>query len=127
MKDFIDKRRVKLLKSREKIENQYKKQLGLIDNYINVLEKSAIAETDEVEAIAFKLYMQLDSVSKVADVINSLDFRIITNSIQGKRKYNSNDITAIITNKDANVEENLKEAVQEIQKMNYGKSGKRWF
>ncbi len=127
MQENIRRRKDILLNAKEKITKEFECKVKTLDRYIDVLEKSIICEEDSIENIAFKLYLQLDNVSKVAKIINGLGFRLDTNSYVGKRKYTSNDITAIITNKDATVEEDLKEVVQEIQKMNYGKVSKRWF
>lgn len=127
MQENIRVRKEVLLNAKEKITKEFERKTKTLDKYIEVLEKSIIHKEDSVENIAFKLYLQLDNVSNVAKTINELGFRLNTSSHIGKRKYTSNDITAIITNKDATVEEDLKEVVQEIQKMNYGKVAKRWF
>ncbi len=127
MKENIRMRKEKFLNARAKVTNEYKRKIELLDKYIRTLDNSEINEHDDIDTIVFKLYMQLDNVSKVAKVVNELGFRIITNSYIGERKYNSNDITSIITNKDALVSNELKESVQEIQKINYGKISKRWF
>lgn len=123
----IEIRKEVLLKAKSKLIKEHESKISTLDKYIQVLEKSIINENDTVEVISFKLYMQLDNVAKVANAINNVGYRIKTTSHKGERKYNSNDITAIITNKEAKVDKELKEVVQEIQKMNYGKISKRWF
>lgn len=125
MSEKIIKRIEKLTKSKEKILIEADKKVSKINKYIEILNKSEIQENDSFETIVYKLYMQLDNIKLVADEINALGYRIKTFSYKGHRKYQTNDITEIITNKDANVDEDLKEVVQEIQKINYG--GKRWF
>ena len=125
MSEKIIKRIEKLTKSKEKILIEADKKVSKINKYIEILNKSEIKENDSFETIVYKLYMQLDNIKLVADEINALGYRIKTFSYKGNRKYQTNDITEIITNKDANVDEDLKEVVQEIQKINYG--GKRWF
>lgn len=127
MQENVRLRKKVLLNAKEKIIKEFEYKAKTLDMYIGVLEKSIVYEGDSVETIAFKLYMQLDNVSKVSKKINELGFRISTNSHLGERKYTSNDITAIITNKEAIVDTDLKEVVQDIQRMNYGKVSKRWF
>ena len=125
--NHIQERKLKLEKSKNKIIKEYNNRIDKINQYIKVLEKSKIKKHDNVETKIYKLYMQLDNVTSVANKINNMDYRISTNSKKGKRKYTTNDITYVITNKEAIVEKELKEVVQEIQKINYGKQGKRWF
>lgn len=127
MNNYIAKRLEKLINSKEKIIKEYDDKIKKLDEYINILNNCEIKNNDNFETIVYKLYMQLDNVSFVAKEINKLGYRVITESWQGKRKYSSNDITFIITDNNANVDEKLKEVVQEIQRVNYGKSSKRWF
>lgn len=125
MNKTINKRIEKLAKAKEKIIKEANNKINKLDKYIEILNKSEIVENDSFETIVYKLYIQLDNVKLVADEINRFGYRIKTFSWKGERKYNTNDITKIITNKEADVDKDLKEAVQELQKMNY--EGKRWF
>lgn len=75
------------------------------------LKINTVDVNDTVETIIYKKYIELENVSKVTDYINGLGYRIETSgSKQGKteRKYTSNDISSIITNKNVNVEKKLK-------------------
>lgn len=115
-------RREKLLKNKDDLVIK----ISTIDKYIRILDYSMVDEEDSLETKVFKLYMQLDNTTKVALSINDLGYRLKTDSHIGERKYTSNDITFIITNKLADVDIELREVVQAIQKENYGQANRRW-
>ncbi|HBF8940467.1 TPA: hypothetical protein KO175_004485, partial [Clostridioides difficile] len=93
--------------------------INKIDSYLKILEESIIDESDHVELVVFKLYLQLENVVKVTETVNDLGFRIKTNTYARERKYSTNDITSIITDPFANVVEDLKILVQDRQRKNY--------
>lgn len=117
--DFIKKKQEKLLKLKKKVKKNYDSNINKIDSYLKILEKSIIDESDHVELVVFKLYLQLENVVKVTETVNDLGFRIKTNTYARERKYSTNDITSIITDPFANVVEDLKILVQERQRKNY--------
>ena len=117
--DFIKKKQEKLLKLKKKIKKNYDSNINKIDSYLKILEESIIDESDHVELVVFKLYLQLENVVKVTETVNDLGFRIKTNTYARERKYSTNDITSIITDPFANVVEDLKILVQDRQRKNY--------
>lgn len=127
MNEIIKKKILELNKVKNNIEQEYEYELDRINQIINIISSFDINQTDNVDEIVFNLYILLNSVKKVADYINEIGYRIDTTSKQGKRKYNSNDITAIIKNKDAMVNNEIKTIAQEIQMLNYKNVSKRWF
>ncbi|CDA11212.1 hypothetical protein [Intestinibacter bartlettii] len=127
MNEIIKKKILELNKVKNNIEQEYEYELDRINQIINIISSFDINQTDNVDEIVFNLYILLNSVKKVADYINEIGYRIETTSKQGKRKYNSNDITAIIKNKDAMVNNEIKTIAQEIQMLNYKNVSKRWF
>lgn len=127
MNEIIKARILELNKARNEIEQEYESELDRINQVIKIINSFDINKTNNVDEIVFNLYILLNSVKKVADYINEIGYRIETTSKQGKRKYNSNDITAIIKNKDAMVNNEIKTIAQEIQMLNYKNVSKRWF
>lgn len=117
--DFIRKKQEKLLKLKKKVKKNYDSKIDKLDLYLKVLEESVIDESDHVELVTFKLYLQLENVVKVTRTINDLGFRIKTRTYSKERRYTTNDITSIITDSFANVDEDLKMLVQERQRKNY--------
>lgn len=127
MNEFTKTRILQLEKARDEIKREYEAELESINQVINIIKSFDINNVNNTDEVVFNLYILLNSVKKVADYINELGYRIETTSKQGKRKYNSNDITAIIKNKDAAVDDPVKTIAQEIQKLNYKNVSKRWF
>ncbi|HFL3523733.1 TPA: hypothetical protein ACG3Q9_003316 [Clostridioides difficile] len=117
--DFIRKKQEKLLKLKKKVKKNYDSKINKLELYLKVLEESVIDESDHVELVTFKLYLQLENVVKVTRTINDLGFRIKTSTYSKERRYTTNDITSIITDSFANVDEDLKMLVQERQRNNY--------
>ncbi|MCC0638319.1 MULTISPECIES: hypothetical protein [unclassified Clostridioides] len=117
--DFIKKKQEKLLKLKKKVKSNYHSKIDKLDLYLKVLEESIIDESDHVELVTFKLYLQLENVVKVTRTVNDLGFRIKTSTYSKERRYTTNDITSIITDSFANVDEDLKMLVQERQRKNY--------
>lgn len=87
------------------------KELSKIKKLLNV----PINDEDTLEEKIFKKYLELENVSKVAEYINNLGYRI--NGNNKARKYIANDISLIITNKDINLKnKELKEIVMKLFK-----------
>lgn len=127
MDEIIKKRILELKKVKCEIEKEYDEEIKNINQVINIIKNFNIDDINDIDELVFNLYILLNSVKKVADCVNELDYRIETTSKQGKRKYNSNDITAIIKNKNAKVNDTIKTIAQEIQRLNYKNVNKRWF
>ncbi|MCC0693398.1 hypothetical protein [Clostridioides sp. ZZV14-6387] len=117
--DFVKKKREKLLGLKKRIKKSYNSKIDKIDLYLKLLEESMIDEADHVELVVFKLYLQLENVVKVTRTVNDLGFRIKTSTYAKERRYDTNDITSIITDPFASVDEDLKILVQERQRKNY--------
>lgn len=60
-----------------------------------------ISADDSVEEKIFKKYLELESVSKVAEYINGIGYRIENN-----RKYIANDISSVIRDKNVVLNKN---------------------
>lgn len=82
------------------------------------IEKNQLKEDDSFEEIVFKKYLELESVSKVAEYINFKGYKF-----NGQRKYISNDISTILRNKKADVDPELKEFVYKLY-MRHKKGGR---
>lgn len=102
----------------KKITNKYRKNMKDIKGIIEVIENnSQIEDNDTFETIIFKKYLEIENVKKVANHINSLGYRIKTQSYIGERKYTSNDISEIIIS-DVEVEKKLKDTVKKLHSQN---------
>lgn len=78
-------------------------------NKLKRLLSIPIADSDNVEEIIFKKYLELESVAKVAEFINGLGHR------KGNRKYIANDISSAIKCKDTRIKNNeLKSVVTKL-------------
>lgn len=127
MNDNLMNKKVKYEEFARKVTSKYRKDIKVIKGIIELIENNGeIKENDTLETIVFKKYLQLENVKKVADHINSLGYRIKTNSYIGERKYIGNDITEIIINKGCLVEKKLKTIVQFLQDKNYEAMSKIW-
>ncbi|MCD3351228.1 hypothetical protein G8V03_09530 [Clostridium botulinum D/C] len=78
-----------------------------------------------LEEIIYKSYLELESVTKVMKKINDLGYRKIKKGTE--IKYVTNDISDILTSKNVDVEEDLKNLVQKIFKKNKKGAIKSWF
>lgn len=101
----------------KKIDELTKLRQFLINNQIN--------DNDPVETIIFKKYIEIENVSKVAAYINSLGFRVKSDGSDehklSERKYTSNDISDMITDKNAPVEKELKDFTAKLFKFHKNK------
>lgn len=70
------------------------------------LQKNRIKPNDSLDTIVFKKYLELENVTKVAEYINELGYRK-----EKQKKYMSNDISAILNNKKADVDVELKKFI----------------
>ena len=86
-----------------------------IDRFVNVLDRCTIKPDDSLEIIVFKKYIELGDVVKVTAYINEKGYRIQTNSYIGERKYISNDITNIISNR--SIDDELSYAIKEMKEI----------
>lgn len=101
-----------------KVTSKYRKDMKAIKGIIELIENNGeVKENDTLETIVFKKYLELENVKKVADHINSLGYRIKTQSYIGERKYTSNDISEIIIS-DVDIEKKLKDTVKELHSQN---------
>lgn len=119
---YKDKRKNKILEIKEKIQSECKEQIYKLDFILKVLEGNSINPYDQVETVIYKLYLQLNNVSLVADEVNKIGFRIKTESTKGQRKYTSNDITQILESDKVQVDRELNEVVKMIKIENTSKN-----
>lgn len=119
----------KIKKYKNKIKKETKKYNENMKKYKEIIkvieENTEIKDTDSLETIVFKKYLELENVQSVAKYINDLGYRIKTNSYVGERKYKGTDITNILA-KDVDVEKKLKKVVQNLQDKNYSEMLKHW-
>lgn len=123
--DFIRDKQQELYSLKSSVKEEAEKRVEKIDKYLKILRKCKIKKSDSLNVIVFKMYLQLNNVSKVADVVNKLGFRVSTNSRKGCRKFGSNDITEILKNECIELDEELVTIAQYIHECNY--KGKRWY
>lgn len=127
MNENLEKKKARYEDLAKQITSKYRIDMKAIKGLIEVIEKnSSIEDTDTFEIIVFKKYLELENVKKVADYINSLGYRVKTESYIGERKYTSNDISEIIANS-SSVETKLKNAVQELHSQNSIAMMKKYF
>lgn len=111
---------------KESITKKYNNKIEKIEKIINIIEKkSEINDDDNFETIVFKKYLELENVREVANYINEKGYRIKTSSYIGERKYIGTDITKIIMS-DIEIDNDLKEVVKLIQKLNYENTLEKW-
>ena len=111
---------------KESITKKYNNKIEKIEKIINIIEKkSEINDDDNLETIVFKKYLELENVREVANYINEKGYRIKTSSYIGERKYIGTDITKIIMS-DIEIDNDLKEVVKLIQKLNYENTLEKW-
>ena len=112
---------------KNKLMKKYKEKMSILNMIIDTIEKySEIKKDDSFENIVFKKYLQLENVKSVAKYLNDEGYRIKTYSYKGERKYIGTDVTRIILNKYAKVDDQLKDVVRLIQKRNYESTLKKW-
>jgi hypothetical protein len=118
MNENLEKKKVRYEELAKKITSKYRSDMKAIKGLIEVIENNSnIEDGDTFETIIFKKYLELENVKKVADYINSLGYRVKTESYIGERKYTSNDISEIIAG-GAEIETKIKNAVQELHSQN---------
>jgi len=95
-------------------------------NKLRKLLMLPINSDDTVEEKIFKKYLELESVSKVAEYINGLGYRI--NKDNKSRKYIANDISSVILSRDTKIKNNeLKSIVIKLFKGNKkGLNSRKW-
>ena len=119
--------REKYIDIREKYISKHKRKMEEIEKILDTIDKySEIKKDDSFENIVFKKYLQLENVKSVAKYLNDEGYRIKTYSYKGERKYIGTDVTRIILNKYAKVDDQLKDVVRLIQKRNYESTLKKW-
>ena len=77
-----------------------------------------IEEEDNLDTKIYKKYLELENVKNVAIWVNEQGYRIASPSTGEMIKYQSNDITARLHDKKADVREDLKEVVQKLAAKN---------
>lgn len=123
--DFIREKQEELYSLKASVKEEAEKRVEKIDRYLKILRKCKVKKSDSLNVVVFKMYLQLNNVSKVADIVNKLCFRVSTNSRKGCRKFGSNDITEILKNGCTELDEELVAIAQHIHECNY--KGKRWY
>nr|DAY60717.1 MAG TPA: Putative integrase [Caudoviricetes sp.] len=90
-----------------------------------LLKYSEIKANEALEVKIFKMYLNIESTTKIASWLNQNGYRLP--SIKGQRKYRVTDISEILNNKEADVDEELKYIVQKLFKANKsGAKQKEW-
>ena len=123
--DFIREKQEELYSLKASVKEESEKRVEKIDRYLKILKKCKVKKSDSLDVVVFKMYLQLNHVSKVADIVNKLGCRVSTNSRKGCRKFGSNDITEILKNGCTGLDEELVAIAQHIHDCNY--KGKRWY
>lgn len=125
--ETVKSNREKYIDIREKYICKHKRKMEEIEKILDAIDKySEIKKDDSFENIVFKKYLQLENVKSVAKYLNDEGYRIKTYSYKGERKYIGTDVTKIILNKYAKVDDQLKDVVRLIQKRNYESTLKKW-
>lgn len=125
--ETVKSNREKYIDIREKYICKHKRKMEEIEKILDTIDKySEIKKDDSFENIVFKKYLQLENVKNVAKYLNDEGYRIKTYSYKGERKYIGTDVTRIILNKYAKVDDQLKDVVRLIQKRNYESTLKKW-
>lgn len=125
--ETVKSNREKYIDIREKYICKHKRKMEEIEKILDTIDKySEIKKDDSFENIVFKKYLQLENVKSVAKYLNDEGYRIKTYSYKGERKYIGTDVTRIISNKYAKVDDQLKDVVRLIQKRNYESTLKKW-
>lgn len=125
--ETVKSNREKYIDIREKYICKHKRKMEEIEKILDAIDKySEIKKDDSFENIVFKKYLQLENVKNVAKYLNDEGYRIKTYSYKGERKYIGTDVTRIILNKYAKVDDQLKDVVRLIQKRNYESTLKKW-
>lgn len=124
----IEKRLNEFMEIKNKIIEGNNRRLETINKYIEVLKKCDLKESDNLETKIFKLYILLNSTQKVANYLNSLGYRIETDTFIGVRKFISTDITDTIKyNSNCVLDDDLKETVIKLQQNNSRGLGMKCF
>lgn len=103
-----------------------------IDLKIKELEKlkelllEEIPEDAAFELKIFKKYLELENVAQIATWLNDAGYRKRSMSTDKMIKYDSNDVTAIITNSKAGVRQDLKDIVQKLFKQHKKGAMRKW-
>ncbi|RXM73639.1 hypothetical protein DP144_13895 [Clostridium tetani] len=127
MNDNLINKKAKYEELAKKITSKYRKDMKDIKGIIELIENNGeVNENDTLETIVFKKYLELENVKNVADYINSLGYRIKTQSYIGQRKYTSNDISEIIIS-DVDIEKKLKDTVKELHSQHSIAMAKRYY
>jgi len=106
----------------EKINSQISKLTYMRDS---LLRHQDIKANDTLITIIFKMYLSLESVTKIAAWVNSQGYRIPSH--KGERKYRVTDIRDILNEPQEAVSQELRYIVQKIFKANkHGSKIKEW-
>lgn len=95
-----------------RIEDIDKKIEGL--QFLKKLCLEPIKEDENLDTKIYKKYLEVESVKNVAIWLNEKGYRIESPATGEKIKYQSNDVTARLKDKKAEVREDLKEVVQKL-------------
>lgn len=97
------------------------KELEIVNNKV---KEALNIECKCLEDIVMQKYIELQKGLKVADYLNNEGYRIRSNGKLGERKYNSNDVTEIITTpeKESNANKALHALALALYKFNVSKA-----
>jgi len=82
--------------------------------YLKNLCLEEVPEGATLDTIIYKKYLKMESVKNVAKRLNDEGYRIRSPATGEQIKYQSNDITARLKDKKADVRQDLKELVQKM-------------
>lgn len=82
--------------------------------YLKRLCLEPISDGASLDTIIYKKYLEMESVKNIAKWLNDKGYRIASPATGEMIKYQSNDITARLKDKKAEVREDLKEIVQKL-------------
>lgn len=86
-----------VLEKTEEIKNFHEENIKELKDILDFMDKDlAVKESDNVDTIILKKYIEYGSMKEVQKYINDLGYRIKTDSYVGSRKYTIEDISQVV-------------------------------
>lgn len=111
-----------VLEKTEEIKNFYDENIKELKSILDYMERDiSIKESDNIETIILKKYIEYGAIKRVCDFLNDNGYRLITKDYN--RKYKADDVSQIIypykrheddEEKVINADEDLKEVVKKM-------------
>lgn len=128
--DYQRKKFEEVLKKTTEVRDFYENSIKELNSILDYMDKHVeILETDNVDTIILKKYIEYGSIKRVCEFINEKGYRIATN--YSNRKYTTEDISQTIypykRNEDGeeriiDADEDLKEVVKSMHLYIFGSS-----